>query len=713
MRTLPAWVPLLVFAAAWLAHGSALGADWVGDDAALVRDSAVVARGPSAAAAAFGRDAWSGETERGAWRPLTVYSFCVESPLWRAGAGEAPSAFGYHLTNLFLHGIAALLLLLLGRSLLPDRPALVVGTALVFAVHPLHAQAVATLVGRADLLALVFSLLAAWLWIEAARGRPALLPLSALSFFLALLSKETAVGLPLALLLVEASARGRPGAPRRGRGRLLAYGVLLVPVALWALRWTWFVPDLRAGVDGLGAATTWFFVPVGFTRDLYASTAAFTDLTISPLALGVGAAAWIGGIAALLGWIRRGPIAFALATTALLWSAAVLVSPAGLPLLPRFAYVPAVGLSVAGGALLRVLWLRPRARAVGLSAVTVLLVALGAITWSEGRALADTAAFDRALLDTYPESDELLLRAARKLRVEAVDERLRSATRVLGEEERDALVERTSSRLADARSYVQAVLRRSDPGDLASEKIADAWRELGFILQNQARTPESVEVLRKALRKEPWLLDDARRLEMPPARRLRVVETLRRLARSEEAVGEVREAAIHMEHAAELVPGDVEVLYAAGRTLSRAGEHTRARARLQAARELAADPELRDLIERDLEAAQETARRMADARLQAARQAIEDGRHGEAVIAFEEALGADPTLLRAYLELALHLGQWFGRYPQAYEVIAAGERMLGEIGYPPQDPWWGRLRDLKALLQKLEREDREEEERED
>lgn len=709
--TLPPWVPLLVFAAAWLAHGSVLGADWIGEDAALVRDNAVVARGPSGLGAAFGRDAWTGEAERGVWRPLTILSFCLESPLWSGDGADPPTPFGFHLTNLCLHGFAAVLLLLLAWRLVPARPVLVAGTALVFAVHPLHAQAVASLAGRADLLALLFSLLAAWFWVEAGRGRLALLPLAALSLFLALLSKETAVGVPLVLVLLDRGAPDLLRAPRRGMGRLAAYAVLLVPLALWALRWPGATPDLRAGVDGLGGATIAFFVPVALVRDLLAATGGAHDLTLSPTALGVGAVVLAGGAAVVLGRLGRGgPVALALASTALLWSAAVLVSPAGLPLLPRFAYVPAVGLFLIGGALLRVLWSRPGARGgVGAAAVVVLLAALGALTWHEGRAWRNADTFERALIERRPGCDALLLRNARRLRQEAVIERRRATTRALDEIERDALNYRTTTRLKEARTYVRAVLRRADPGDLDDPRSADAHRELGFVLQELARTPESVLALREALRVEPWLRTDLRRASMPPERRKLLAETFRRLAAAEQALGELRESAIHLEHAAELQPDDVRILYEAGRTLSRAGEHARARVRLERALELAVDADVRRLVERDQEAAWMAARRAADTRLQEARGAVEDARYRDAVSAYEEALAADPTLLRAYHELAFHLGQWFGRYGRAYEVIDAAERMLAETGHAPEDVWWARLRDLRAKLKAMERKDLEEE----
>jgi tetratricopeptide (TPR) repeat protein len=125
------------------------------------------------------------------FRPVTFATLALN---WAAG-GAGP--FGYHLFNQLLHAGVTMLLYLLFRKLLASETqgsiiALVAG--LLFAVHPIHTEAVASIVGRAELLASGF-LLAAWLFHLQDRQIPALL-----CFLLALLSKESAaVFLPLAI----------------------------------------------------------------------------------------------------------------------------------------------------------------------------------------------------------------------------------------------------------------------------------------------------------------------------------------------------------------------------------------------------------------------------------------------------------------------------------------------------------------------------------
>jgi len=87
------------------------------------------------------------------FRPVTFASFALN---WRLG-GARP--FGFHLFNLILHVGASLLLCLLLEALLGASPAgkaVAFAAALVFAVHPLHTEAVSSVVGRAELLAAGF-----------------------------------------------------------------------------------------------------------------------------------------------------------------------------------------------------------------------------------------------------------------------------------------------------------------------------------------------------------------------------------------------------------------------------------------------------------------------------------------------------------------------------------------------------------------------------
>jgi tetratricopeptide (TPR) repeat protein len=158
------------------------------------------------------------------FRPVTFATLALN---WMA-AGYKP--FGYHLINLLLHAGVVVLLLLVLRSVLAglgDGGLISFAAAILFAVHPIHTEAVSSIVGRSELLAAGF-LLAAWLFHVHDRWIPALL-----AFALAVLSKESAIGL-LPLALAGDYATGRLKAWTRYAG-IAAVSSLYV-AALWKVQ---------------------------------------------------------------------------------------------------------------------------------------------------------------------------------------------------------------------------------------------------------------------------------------------------------------------------------------------------------------------------------------------------------------------------------------------------------------------------------------------
>ena len=81
-------------------------------------------------------------------RPIVNFSLAVNYAL----GGLDP--WGYHLVNILLHALSALVLWALLRASAPERGALfALGAALIWAVHPLHSQAVNVVTQRSEILA--------------------------------------------------------------------------------------------------------------------------------------------------------------------------------------------------------------------------------------------------------------------------------------------------------------------------------------------------------------------------------------------------------------------------------------------------------------------------------------------------------------------------------------------------------------------------------
>ena len=122
------------------------------------------------------------------YRPLGFVAHALDYRM--AGADAAR----FHATNLLLHAINTILVLLIGRSLAPRTIAGPLA-AFLFTLHAANHEAVVWISARFDLLATGFSLLAVWLLVR----REATLSFgAALAFLGAVLSKEAAVALPIA-----------------------------------------------------------------------------------------------------------------------------------------------------------------------------------------------------------------------------------------------------------------------------------------------------------------------------------------------------------------------------------------------------------------------------------------------------------------------------------------------------------------------------------
>jgi tetratricopeptide (TPR) repeat protein len=166
--------------------------------------------------------------------PLAWLSYAFDYAVW--GANPA----GYHLTNLLLHSLNAVLLfrvstLLLRRAFAAEPStsrAIEAGAAvaaLAFAVHPLRVESVAWASERRDMLAGTFFLSTVLCYVKSAlnrepRGQFRWYAASLAFYACAALSKASVVPLPFALLALDVFPLARLGAgetPRERRARFL------------------------------------------------------------------------------------------------------------------------------------------------------------------------------------------------------------------------------------------------------------------------------------------------------------------------------------------------------------------------------------------------------------------------------------------------------------------------------------------------------------
>ncbi len=369
---------------------------------------------------------WPGEMGRdlGLWRPLTIVSFASD---WTAFRGEP---LGFHAVNVALHALASVLVLLLLAELIPLAGA--AAGALVFAVHPVHVEAVANVVGRAELLMTVFALAACLLLLRSDPGRVgAVIGITAL-YAAAFLSKETGIVLPAIFLLVE-MARGEVG--RVGgwlayaRRRLPLFAVLAgVGIGLLLLRWT-VLGSIASATAPLGAAelqsvkrlwtvvSVWphylrlIFWPVGLSADyspnvipiLTGVTPRFLLGLLSGVAvLTIAAISWRGRPLSSAGESTR-----AISTGIVFFMIAVLPAAnvfflSGVLLAERTLYLPSVGAVLGAG------WLvdrvARRAPGAGAALLATALILLGIGTVRRNPVWLNSATVFETIVRDHPES---------------------------------------------------------------------------------------------------------------------------------------------------------------------------------------------------------------------------------------------------------------------------------------------------------------------
>jgi tetratricopeptide (TPR) repeat protein len=192
---------LVVFLAVWIVYVNSLGNKFLWDDqAGIVMNNYV--HDLKYFLNFFSESMYAGKgVVCSYWRPLVLTVFALEWNTFLMWTG------GYHMVNIALHAINALLVFFLFRALF-NRFFIAFLTALVFGIHPLNTEAITYISGIADPLCAMFVLLGTIAYVKAGKEtrhqRKRLLLFSVfLSFILALMSRESAIMMPGLLFLVD------------------------------------------------------------------------------------------------------------------------------------------------------------------------------------------------------------------------------------------------------------------------------------------------------------------------------------------------------------------------------------------------------------------------------------------------------------------------------------------------------------------------------
>lgn len=402
----------LVVLAATVPYLNSLGGDFTYDDAGVIRDN------PTVQVGSVTRIATTPEYLGMAYyRPLTLATYAADARLWR-------SATGYHAVNVALHALVSLLLFRLALVLLGSTFA-ATAAALLFAVHPIHTEAVSSIVGRAEVLAglLVLTTLLSFLRGRENQGarRRVWQAVSCGAFGLGILAKESALTAVLLIPLVDLCLRA-PEARRSALRNLLPY--VTIATAYLALRWRLIgsvgLPDAPgllenplahvATLPRLMTATVvfWEYVsalafPVRLAADYSFNQVPVVLSALEPrfLLAATAASVTLGGALVLARRAAQVWVALLFLLVPMTLTANVLF-PIGTIKAERLLYLPSVGWCLGLG------YLAERAArrrlALCLIACAVFTAAYGARTWSRNRDWRDDLTLFTATVHASPAS---------------------------------------------------------------------------------------------------------------------------------------------------------------------------------------------------------------------------------------------------------------------------------------------------------------------
>ena len=341
------------------------------------------------------------------WRPLTLLSYRLDYLIW----GQDP--FGFHLKNIMLNAAVAVLVFLFFLAWGRGAPYSAFFIGMWFTFFPLHAENVAWISGRPDLLAALLALAASLLFLRyLATGDKKLLILVFAVLVPGLLVKENLAVFPLIALAIT---WGR-GEWRRGR----------LPLALFAMVSMIFaaVHAMISGSGGSLARASFSQVPL-----MIKSMGVYTRMILVPVLpdpyfsmdrFGAGTLEWLAwallAVIVLITVVRKkaewiymtGALGFLFLLAPVINPDLVPSSP---PLAIRFVYLPAV----LGGCLLVDLWRRlGRLRSIALAVAVVMGLGFFWVNLTYQEYFRDDEAFFSRLLPNHPEDSLLLLPLALK-----------------------------------------------------------------------------------------------------------------------------------------------------------------------------------------------------------------------------------------------------------------------------------------------------------
>jgi len=266
------WVSMLLISIlSLLLYANTFQNKFVWDDSVFILDNESI-KNPQGIAQFFtSPSSFSAKGDLFIYRPLAALSFALDWRLWKL------KTFPYHILNLLFYTLCGIMLYMVMQRLSRNNiTALFV--ALIFIAHPVHTESVTWIAARSDGMFLLFLLLSLLFYMKYISAPvPKKTPyfiLSLIWYALSLLSKETAIVLPLLLVLCDFYSAARHRVRKTLYNAKYYVWFVLVAVAYLYLRYSVFgrwggKEDIRIGENIFSGVFTMSRVAAHYIRLLF------------------------------------------------------------------------------------------------------------------------------------------------------------------------------------------------------------------------------------------------------------------------------------------------------------------------------------------------------------------------------------------------------------------------------------------------------------
>ncbi len=493
----------------------------------------------------------------GHYWPLLYTTFWLEHKLW----GLAPA--GYHFVNLLLHTATVLLLWRLLRRLAVPGAWF---AAAVFAVHPLHVESVAWVIGRKDVLAGLFSVACVLYYLRFVEdGRRAHYIRALAAFAAGLLCKSIVITLPVSLLLWHWWKQGRVVVADvvrtlplllaglaitvtdwwyyKNREVIVLEDYALIEQALSAARALWFYAGKLLWPADLAVIYPRWIVSIGEPLDwayLVAAVAVVAALWCCRARIGRGPLAgvlfFVITLSPTLGFVEYGFMQFSLVADRYQYLAGAGVTTGVI------AALATVAARIAGR------WPDAPQRAMYVMAA-LLLAVLGTITWNQTGIYRDNFTFYNHIISLNPQARNAWYNLGREHQADDRLEEALAAYRTAGEQRPGhtwahigaGMAATDLGRLAEAETHFQRALA-------AEPDFPEALNGLGALRLRQKRYREALELFQTLIKLEPEYAKVYSGIGVALAGLNRHAEALRSFDRALELDPNLEEARTNREH---------------------------------------------------------------------------------------------------------------------------------------------------------------------